>query len=158
MGLFVPKITPTQISQAKLLLKQSNESIKLVNTTTNPETYFGRLNFTFDVLLEMKKFEKYKIYTGKTPTQNYKMLIDELEKSADLFIKRSYEKQLKKISSLKTEKAKINSMKKYANNMIVAFQNANNYWLGNNQYPHYRGDLYTSNNLNYLTQLLKDYI
>ena len=57
MGLFTPKITPTQISQAKLLLKQSNESIKLVNTTTNPETYFGRLNFTFDVLLEMKNIK-----------------------------------------------------------------------------------------------------
>ena len=57
------KIVPsqTEVTQAQMLMNQLIESVELVNTTTSPSTFFGRLNFSLDLLLELKKYEKYSI-------------------------------------------------------------------------------------------------
>lgn len=134
-----------------------NESTKMVNTTTNPEVYFGRLNLLFDLFLTLKLYEKYNIFTGKTPSQDYDYLLANLERSVNAFIDRSVSKQTEKIATLKTEKSKLNSMEKYAEKMRNAFKNANTFWSGNNDYYHYTGKLYTPSNLDYLNNQLRKY-
>lgn len=54
MGLFsfgAPKISQAELQELKGLMKQAQETTKLINTTTNPEVYFGRLHFLFDLFL-----------------------------------------------------------------------------------------------------------
>lgn len=155
MGLFTPTISKAELASVKNMLKQVNESAKTVNTTTNPETFFGRLNFIFDLLLELKKYEKYRIFTGNSPTKDYNYLLDNLESSVNAFIDRTFEKQKEKMSTLKTDKAKYNSFQKYALKMRTAFENANNYWQGNTGISHYTGVLYTQNNVQHLNKVLE---
>ena len=155
MGFFTPKISKVELASVKNMLKQVNDCTKIVNTTTNPETYFGRLNFLFDLLLELRKYEKYRIFTGKSPTQDYNYLIDNLESSVNAFIDRTYEKQKEKMSTLKTDKSKCNSFQKYAQKMRNAFENANEFWQGNSVTSHYTGILYTQNNMLHLNKILE---
>lgn len=157
MGLFspkAPKISRVELEELKGLMKQVQETTKLVNTTTNPEVYFGRLHFLFDLFLKLKQFEKYNVFTGSTPTDDYNKLSREIEKSVNDFIKRTYEKQMDKMSTLKSDKAKENSFNKYAEKMRTAFKNADTYWSGTLSSPHYTGKLYTSANLSYLESIL----
>lgn len=156
MGLFTPRISKVELAAAKNMLKQVNDCAKIVNTTTNPEIYFSRLNFLFDLLLELRKYEKYHIFTGKSPTQDYNSLLNNLESSVNLFIDRTYEKQKEKMIALKTDKAKQNSFQKYALKMRTAFENANSYWQGNAGTSHYTGILYTQNNILHLNKILEN--
>lgn len=155
MGLFTPQISKVELAEVKNMLKQVNDSTKLVNTTVKPDVFFGRLNFLFDLFLELKKYEKYKIFKGKTPTQDYNYLLNNLEHQVNLFIDRTYEKQQEKMSKLKTEKSKANSFEKYAENMRASFKSANNFWQGSSISSHYNGKLYTQNNILYLEKVLE---
>lgn len=128
------------------LLHQRDESTNIVNNTKNPETFFGRLGFIFDVLLELMTYEKYDFFTGSTPTKDYQKLLDNLETVVDAFIDRSYEAQLEKVSKLKSQTAKFNNMEKYFENLIAAFECADTFWTGNNKMQHYTGMLYTEKN------------
>ena len=157
MGLFsfgAPKISQAELQELKGLMKQVQETTKLINTTTNPEVQFGRLHFLFDLFLKLKRFEKYNVFTGSTPTKDYNKLSREMEKSVNDFITRTYQKQIDKMSTLKSDKAKENSFNKYAEKMRTAFNSADTYWSGNLSSPHYTGKLYTSANLSYLESLL----
>ena len=157
MGLLTPKISNWEKEHVANLLKQLKESAKLVNTTVKPDVYFGRLHFMFDTLLELQKYEKYKIFKGGLPSRDLQNLQNGLEKSVDDFIMRSYSKRLDKANSLKTENAKFNNMKKYADSMIEAFDNAPNFWEGDGMRPHYTGPLYAPKNWEKLTSLLYNY-
>lgn len=139
------------------LLRQRDESANIVNNTKNPETFFGRLGFTFDVLLELITYEKYNFFTNSIPTKDYQKLLDTLENAVDAFIDRSYEAQLEKVSKLKTEKAKNNNMKKYFENLITAFECSNTFWTGNNRMPHYKGMLYTEKNKKRVYDMYKSF-
>lgn len=157
MGFLTPTISNVEMASVKNMLKQVNDSTKLVNTTTNPEVFFSRLNMLFDLFMELKKYEKYRIFTGKTPTQDYEYLQKSLEKQVNLFIDRTYEKQMEKMKTLKTDKSKASSFEKYSDKMMTAFKNANSYWQGNSGMAHYRGALYTTDNMIHLKRKLSSY-
>ena len=53
------KLTAFDADYINNLLKQVHESETIVNRTTNPTVFFGRLNFLFDCLLNLKDYEKY---------------------------------------------------------------------------------------------------
>lgn len=148
-----PSLSSYDIEHAKYLLKQLNESTNIVNHTTNPKTYFGRLNFIFDTLIEMTKYEKSGIYKGSSPTQNLNKLKNDLESSVNAFIDRAYEAQIIKTCSLKTEQGKINSLNKFFDSMFAAFECANTFWSGDSVKEHYIGKLFTSGNMAYLNSL-----
>lgn len=143
-------------NQAEYCLKQLEESAYLINHTTNPTTFFGRLHFSFDKLLELITYEKFGFFTNKTPSEDYQMLLDKLDETVNRFIDRSYEKQLEKVRSLKTEQGKRNSLEKYFIKMYEAFDCAHTFWQGDSISEHYSGDLYTVNNLIYLNDLYKE--
>ncbi len=155
MGLFTPKISSVELARVRSLLKQMNNTTKTVNTTVNPEIYFGRLNYLFDLILALKNYEKYHVFTGQTPSQNYSYLTATLEKSVNDFIDRSFYNQIQKTEKLKTDKSKENSMKRYIEKMQSAFQNANSFWSGNTGEEHYKGRLYTPSNIEYFNNKIK---
>lgn len=159
MGFFSPKISAAEMASVKNMLKQVNDCTKIINTTSNPEIYFSRLNQLFDLFLTLKTYEKYAIFKNSTPTKDLNILMSRLENSVNLFIDRSYENQMEKIRKLKTDKAKINSFKKYAEKMQFAFENSHNFWQGSTLPSragtlHYQGELYTDANLEYLNNVL----
>lgn len=157
MEILTPKISKAELKQFKSLLKQLNESEKIINSTIKPEVFFGRIGFTLDTLLELGKYEKYKIFKDKTPKNDYNKLLYNLEDTVNSFIDRSYKAQLEKVSKLKTKKAKDNNMDKYFENMKSCFSKANTFWEGNGIKPHHEELLYTENNLKHLYDLIKKY-
>lgn len=153
MGLFTPKISRAQIDYVKILLKQANESANLINKTVKPDVFFGRLGFLLDVLLELQKYEKYKIFTNSSPSRDYQKLIGTMEKTVDDFIDRAVSANQEKMKSLKTQSAKDKNAEKFAQSMQNSFSSAKTFWQGNKMYPHYTGSLYTEKNLERVKKL-----
>ena len=146
MGLFAPKISPQQLQVVQNTMNQLQDSINLINTTYKPDVFFKRLNFTLDLLLLLQTYEKYRIFKGSTPTDDYRRIISDMSATVDSFIDRAYAEEQRTVSSLKTESAKRRHQEKFATALIAAFDCANSFWTGNIGYPHYTGRLFSENN------------
>lgn len=146
MGLFKPKVTKLQLETVKLTIKQLKESTGLVNTTTKPDVFFKRLNFSIDLLMELQHYEKLKIFKQSTPTKDLNKLLSNIELTVDDFITRAVELQQQKLAGLKTEKGRQSNAEKFATQLIAAFDSANSFWQGNSNFPHYTGPLFTDKN------------
>ncbi len=149
------EISPIEYARAKNMLGQVKRTTQLVNTTSNPEVYFGRLNYVFDMLLTLKRYEKYGIFTDFIPSREYDILLENLEKSVNDFIDRSFCSQEKKAEKLKTDKAKSNNMNRFIEKIRLSFKNSNTFWSGNIGEEHYTGRLYTKGNIEYLDKKIK---
>lgn len=147
-----------QIETAQILLKQANESAKLVNTTKSPSVFFGRLSFLLDVLLELQKYERFGLFLGSSPTNDYNNLLRNLEKTVDNFLDRANQDNFKKIYSLKTPSAKERNRQKFISDLLYAFSASNSFWQGNSVYPHYTGPLYTPSNYDHVGRIAKSQI
>lgn len=155
----IPKIKKINknLGDAKLLIKKLSESYDIMEKTTDPCVFFGRLNFSYDCILNLMTY-KIKFSKGCTPEVQYVSLKNDTETMVSKMIERTYSKELESISKLKTDKAKLNRMTKYFEKMETAFNNSNSYWEGwkfpsGYQYTHYNGELYTENNLKQLHEL-----
>lgn len=151
--LFSPKPSQYEMEHIQNLIQQAQDSANLVNTTVKPDIFFKRLNFLLDILLELMKYEKYKIFKRSLPSEDYKKVLGNLNATVNDFIDRSYSKTLEDASKLKTETAKRNRVVKYSTAMLSAFEMANSFWSGNNMYPHYEGNLFTDDNLNRVKEI-----
>lgn len=105
-------------TEANLYLKQINESIKIVNTTKNPETFFSRHSFILERLDQLIDVLNKVSYSGENPTDYLKEFNENKISTFNDFINRYYEDVLLKINNLKTEKAKINNADKFYNNLM----------------------------------------
>lgn len=146
MGLFTPKISKAQLQVVQTALTQLHDSANLINTTVNPSVFFKRLHFTLDLLLRIQPYERYKIFKGGTPTQDYNRIISNLEATVNDFIDRAVDANQRKIASLKTESARERNREKFAISLISAFDCAHTFWEGDRGFPHYKGPLFTENN------------
>lgn len=75
---------------------QSKDRAKLVESTVNPDVFFERLHFMLDLTLTLQNYEKYKCFTGNTPSALYQEIISNLGEIVDKFITRTYNKQADK--------------------------------------------------------------
>ena len=123
MGLFTPKISKSELECVNQLLKKSQECVQIINKTTQPDVFFRRLCFLLHFLLELKKYEKYKIFKGSTPTGDYNAILDNIEKTVDDFIERSYAQAKEKSSTYKTDKSRQKSLNDFAIKLLCAFEN-----------------------------------
>ena len=146
MGLFTPSISKQQLEFVKTTLGQLQDSVKLINTTVHPDVFFKRLHCTLDLLLRLQPYEKYKIFKGSTPTNDYNRIISNLEATVDDFITRAIEANNRKLASLKTEKARKRNREDLAIKLISAFDCAHSFWPGDKAFPHYGGPLFTPAN------------
>lgn len=145
-----------ETAQAKNLMRQLQESAEIVNTTTAPKTFWSRLNFSLDVLLELQKYEKYGLFKNSTPTNDYNKILSNLEATVNDFIDRVIISQSDKNDQLNTQKEKDKRTKKCIENLWHSFYESNDYWQGNNMYPHYTGKLYADSNLKRVEDILQD--
>lgn len=136
----------------KMMLKQARETANTINTTKNPEVFFGRLGFLFDLLMELKKYEWIYSFSPK-PSQDLKNLENGLEKTVFVFIDRYMADTKEKVSKLKTEKGKQNKYDSLVTKLMSAFDCADTFWTGNGIYPHYTGPLYTQSNYDFVKQI-----
>jgi hypothetical protein len=156
MGFFTPKITSSQLQHVQTAMKQLQESVYLLNNTTKPDVFFKRLNFSLDLLLDLQTYEKYKIFKGNTPTNDYNKIVRNMESTVNDFIDRAIEANRQKLATLKTDKAKRNNYEKFVIALIAAFDCANTFWSGNRGFPHYTGPLYTDNDYRRVQTLFYD--
>jgi len=129
----------------KTMLKQARETANTINTTKNPEIFFGRLGFLFDLLLELKKYEWVYSFSSR-PSQDLKDLERGLEKTVSVFVDRYMADMNIKVSQMKTENGKRNKYVASVTKLMSAFDCALSFWPGNGIYPHYTGPLYTQAN------------
>lgn len=114
-------------AQANRHIEIAKDCSELINTTCKPETYFSRYELLIEELELLCKYEKYIKFTGLSPHVNLKNVQNTKRDSINAFIDRYWESVYKKITTLKTDKAKINqynkfieSMKKYDKQMMKA--------------------------------------
>ncbi|MEG0900209.1 MAG: hypothetical protein RSF40_10940 [Oscillospiraceae bacterium] len=150
-----PRATKEDIEYVDRLLYTLNESANLVNTTVNPQVFWQRLNFVLDILLELQKYEKYNMFIGNPPSEDFNKTIDKLEYAVNDFLDRATENEFQKISVLKTEKAKNDRAEKFVIAIMTSFEMANTFWSGNNKFPHYTGPLFVANSINYFYDLIE---
>ena len=150
MGMFGRKIDPREFQYVQSRMVQLQDTVQLVNTTTKPDVFFKRLNFALDILLDLQSYEKYGIFKGSTPTNDYNKIICNMDATVNDFIDRAMAANQQKIASLKTDSAKRNNREKFAASLIAAFDCANTFWSGSfsqtRALPHYTGPLFTENN------------
>lgn len=163
MGIFTPKLPPSEMNFLADIIQKSKDSAEIVNTTTNAKVFFCRLNFIFDLLLLLKQYEKYKIFKGSTPTQDFMELQKSLNTTVNTFIDCAFSNEDTKIASVKTEKARFTKRVEFTSDMLFAFENANSFWEGNiliqsgKTLPHYTDQLFLDENLDYLKSRIEDY-
>lgn len=138
------------LEQVKNQIKESNE---IINKTTNPETFFNRLNFLLDKLLFLSQYEDNYIINNSNAIKDYNSALNNIETLVNNFIDRSYNYELEKASKLKTDKGKQDRIINYFKKLEICFGNANEYWTGNNIEPHYSGRLFTDGNLLKIAEL-----
>lgn len=146
------KKTSAAPENIKIMLKQARETANNINTTKNPEVFFGRLGFLFDLLLELKKYEWVYSFSPK-PSQDLRDLENGLEKTVYVFIERYLDDVKLKMSQMKTENGRKNKYATSITKLYSAFNCASTFWIGNGVYPHYTGPLYTQNNYNFVKSL-----
>lgn len=150
MGLLAPRISAREVEYIRSRMAQLQETVALVNTTTKPEVFFKRLHMSLDILMELTAYEKYGIFKGSKPTDDYNRLLRNLDTTVNDFIDRALVANQQKLASLKTDSAKRNNREKFAASLIAAFDCANTFWSGSFSQtriiPHYTGPLYTANN------------
>lgn len=137
------------------ILNQVSESLDIINSTTNPDTFFNRLNFILDRLLFINK-KSCSIDDINRSLKIYNDTINDLENIVNEFIDRSYYHEHEIASKLKTEKERKNRLINYFKNPEISFGNSNDHYHGNNPEFHYSGRLYTDRNLMKIAELEKN--
>ena len=150
MGLLTPKLPDREMGYVRTRMNQLQDSVQLLNSTTKPDVFFKRLNMTLDILLELRLYERYGIFKGSRPTDDYNKIIRNMESTVNDFINRALAANQQKIAGLKSETAKQNNHDKFVVSLIAAFDCANTFWSGSfsqtRVLPHYTGPLFTPNN------------
>lgn len=144
--------------QVRILLNQYRDTIKLVRTTMKPDVFFKRLNFLFDILLLLQRYESTPgMFTENNPTKKLNFYSTEMERIVSDFILRYMEKVRTDTRLKKT----LEKQEKYYGNaltaLISAFDCANTFWSGNTGCPHYTGILFTQANYDVVQGLWDEY-
>lgn len=104
-------------TNAKILapqfLKQAQESAKILQTTTEPATFFTRYDFCVGRLMELEECKKYGAPVSATNDLKKYRSLSFRDDAVKEIIHRTEEKYQAKIESLKTAKAKQNWAEKY---------------------------------------------
>lgn len=98
---------------APQFLKQAQESAKILQTTTEPATFFTRYDFCVGRLIELEKCKRYGVPVSTTSDLNKYRSIAFRDEAVNEVIHRTADKYRTKIESLKTQKAKKNWAEKY---------------------------------------------
>lgn len=149
----IPEISQEENETIKTCVFELKESADIVNSTVNPNVFFGRLKFLIETLMYLQKYEGRYNFGSSTPTEDLNRVTDNIELTVSDFIKRAYQHNLKSAAKLKTEKGRHERMMRNYGEMKSSFDKASSFWNGDNFRPSYGGILYTENNSEELQQI-----
>lgn len=98
---------------APQFLKHAQESAKIIQTTTEPSTFFTRYDFCVGSLIELEKCKRYGVPVSITADLNKYRSLSSRDDAVNELIHRTEEKYRTKIESLKTPTAKKSWAEKY---------------------------------------------
>lgn len=98
-----------------------NDCSKLLQTTTNPDTFFERLQLFVMHCDTLAALEKYVSFSGASPTDLQNTLIREKQDVIKGFLDRYSNKVFDKTDSLKTVKGKLNQYQKFYDSLKPYF-------------------------------------
>ncbi len=98
-------------------LKIVEDSVRLVNTTTNPAVFFFRYNLMVEHLEKLTQIEHLVRFSGTRPSAQLSKVTSERNYQTSLFIKRSHEKMMHETRLLKTERGKLNKIETFFKSM-----------------------------------------
>ena len=90
----------------------SAESSKLLQTTTKPDVFFGRIKLLEEKTNELVMLEKYITFSEPKPSQVFEVFTKEKSMVTDLFLTRYFNSVLDKVETLKTDSAKNKNIQK----------------------------------------------
>lgn len=152
------KLSAQEKSEMQIMMKQISECKNIIFSTTDPNTFFSRLNLALENLLYLKKFEAYdNVFSDMTPTKCYESIMLELKPIVNNFILRATIKKLGEIEKLQTEKAKRSNLEKFFDDMLAAINNSDKFYNCGSRPKLYLGNLYTQDNLQYFYMLRQKY-
>lgn len=158
MGLFSLKPSAADKLHIESELKILEDCKRLVNTTTNPDVFFGRMNCLLDCLLDLQNYEYTGVLKGDKPSVTFERINVSMENTVNDFIDRAVQAEACKISELKTIKARESRIKKFEENMQSAFTNSTTFWQGNGRGRHFEGRMWRDGNIEYFRkQILRLY-
>lgn len=115
-----PKLimTETQLKQetnrrAENDLRIINDCIKILEDTTNPDTYFSRLELMTSNINDLLMLEPYADFKGASPRAAMVEFVNQKQISINRFLVRYFSTIFDKAENLKTEKGKLNQYQKF---------------------------------------------
>lgn len=105
--------------QSQQLLKIVKECAELVNTTINPEVFFKRYSLMLENLEALVGLECTGIFENspELPSEAFSRVEAQFDAATKNFLDRSFENAKKHADTLKTDKGKLNAIKRYFDNM-----------------------------------------
>ena len=105
--------------QSQQLLKIVSDCVQLVNTTVNPEVFFSRYNLMLENLEQLAGLECTGIFEGskELPSDAFLRVESQFDTVTNAFLNRSFEKAKTHAETLKTDSGKLNTIKRYFDNM-----------------------------------------
>lgn len=100
---------------AKILMDEFQDSLNIMQKTTNPETFFSRYDLAMERLDSMAELQQKGIkFTSDLSSLKAQAISQETTAdTVNVLIDNAYTKQLQKISALKTERGRANSNQKW---------------------------------------------
>lgn len=101
--------------QSEQWLKIAKDCAYLVNTTKNPEVFFPRYELMLEYLEKLSGLECTGIFSNSTelPSVSFLRIEAQFPAATNDFIERAFEEARSKAETLKTEKGKVNALKRF---------------------------------------------
>lgn len=90
MGLFSRTISESNLKKVKALLAECAECAQAANQCVKPEVFFEKYDALEAKLLELTKYEKYKIFHGNIPSKDLFRIQENRQNELNAMIQRSY--------------------------------------------------------------------
>lgn len=107
--------------QAQRYIEISNDCVKIVNDTVNPNTFFDKLELLEDTSKKLVSLEKYLDFKGAKPSQALQEFNSQKQTAIKEFLIRYFTSILDKVDKLKTERGKMNQFQKFYDSLIPYF-------------------------------------
>lgn len=105
------------LNYAKTLTLEGKSLTKKVNSTSNPRIFFENYLELINNTKNLSKLEKYVEFNGTPPSETLNRLMQQKDNETTFMLHRFYDDVQNQVDSLKTEKAKLNTINKNFDNL-----------------------------------------
>ena len=103
------------------------DCIRILGSTTKPDTFFSRLALLIDKADNLRKYEKHLKFKGTLPSEAYGQLWEDHQECIHQFLVRYFSDTFDKAEKMKTEKGKFNKYKSFFDSLQPYYDQMNAY-------------------------------